>query len=139
MGNGVIIPPHYFEQPSRWYHRVWEGTKYEFGEVTYDIMSILSFIKILAGIIQLLNAHKRITQAKFKLGWMWLSLCCACAGDHAQWRHDYSTSRFQATVTLVLQSVVSYKVCVCSNLLWHKVRTEFHENPNRNYLVIACA
>jgi hypothetical protein len=34
MGNGVIIPPHDFKQRPRWYKKVQEVTKYEFGADT---------------------------------------------------------------------------------------------------------
>jgi hypothetical protein len=53
MGNGVIIPPHEFKQPSRWYNRVHEVTKYEFGVVTHGMTSITHFTEIHTDIIQL--------------------------------------------------------------------------------------
>jgi hypothetical protein len=50
----------------------------------------------------------------------------------------HPTSRFQATARFVLPYVVSYKVYVWSDHLWHKIHTKFHENPHRKYQVIRC-
>jgi hypothetical protein len=68
MGNGVITPPHDFKQLSRWYYRLNKIKKYAIEVITYGIKSIPNFMKILAGITLLLNAHKSISQVKFKLG-----------------------------------------------------------------------
>jgi hypothetical protein len=44
MRNGVIIiPPHEFKQPSRWYYRMWESILYEIGVLTYGITSTRNF------------------------------------------------------------------------------------------------
>jgi hypothetical protein len=51
MYNGVIIPPHEFKQPSRWYYRVWEAGEYDIGEITCGIMSIPNFMLISTDII----------------------------------------------------------------------------------------
>jgi hypothetical protein len=46
MGSGIVItPPHELKQPSRWYYRVHEVTKHEFGIVTCGIKSTTNFIK----------------------------------------------------------------------------------------------
>jgi hypothetical protein len=74
MGNSDIISPHEFKHPSRWYYRVQEVAKHTFGVGTYGITSIPSFIKILTRIVQLSNAQKRMTQVKFKFGWVGLGL-----------------------------------------------------------------
>jgi hypothetical protein len=51
MGYGVIIiSPYEFKQPTRWYYRVQEVTKYEIGAVTCGFMSITNLINILADI-----------------------------------------------------------------------------------------
>jgi hypothetical protein len=68
MRNGNIIPPHDFEHPSDCHYRVSEVKKYLFGVVTHGITTIPNLIKILADIIQLLNAHRRMSQVKFELG-----------------------------------------------------------------------
>jgi hypothetical protein len=39
MRNGVIIPPHDFKHPSRWYYRVLKQIKYEIAVVTNGITS----------------------------------------------------------------------------------------------------
>lgn len=56
IGNGVIIPPRDFKQQSRWYCRVGEVTKYDFGVVTYGITSVPNYIRSLTVTIYLLNA-----------------------------------------------------------------------------------
>jgi hypothetical protein len=38
----------------------------------------------------------------------------------------------------LLPGVVSYKVSVWSDNLWHKLHTKFHENPHRYYVIIKC-
>jgi hypothetical protein len=43
MGNDIIISPQDFKQQSRWYCRVGEVTKYDFGVVTYGITSVPNF------------------------------------------------------------------------------------------------
>jgi hypothetical protein len=58
MGNGVIIiPPHDFKQPSRWYYRVQKIKKHEFRVVTYGIKSIPNFINFRSAILFLSNPH----------------------------------------------------------------------------------
>jgi hypothetical protein len=52
VGNGVIIIlPHRFEHPLRWYYRAWEVTKCELGTVTYGIMSTPNLMKIRPAIL----------------------------------------------------------------------------------------
>jgi hypothetical protein len=53
--------------------------------------------------------------------------------DYAQWRHHHSTSRFQATVTLV------YRVQVVKRMNLEQLWNKFHticENPYNYYTVI---
>jgi hypothetical protein len=68
MGNGVVIQPHDFKQPSRWKMRVWKVTTCESGAITYGIKSIQNFMKIHTEIIQLKNVHTWISQLKFNFG-----------------------------------------------------------------------
>jgi hypothetical protein len=74
MDNDVINIPHYnFDNLSRWYYRVQEVTQHDFVLITYGIMSISSFIKILTDIIQLKSAQTGIT-AEVMLSWIGLDL-----------------------------------------------------------------
>lgn len=52
MGNGVvIIPTREFQKPSRWYYRLWKVAQYVTAVVTYGMVSIQNFVKILKDII----------------------------------------------------------------------------------------
>jgi hypothetical protein len=70
IGNGVIIPSHDLEHPSRWYCRVQDVIKYEFGVVTYGIMSIPNLMKIRTDELVIKCAKTEITSE----GLVYLSL-----------------------------------------------------------------
>jgi hypothetical protein len=115
----IIIPPHDLKHTSRYYFRVQEDMKYSNGIITYNITSIQNFINSKLALF-LLNSSKRIpvvkTLDKVKLG----------VDDHPQWRHYHSTSRIQASVTLVLPSAGSHKVLEWNTHLLHNVHTKSH-------------
>jgi hypothetical protein len=55
MGNDVIVPPHDFEHPSRWYYGVQEIKKYIFGADSSGITPIANFMEIRLTILSLLH------------------------------------------------------------------------------------
>jgi hypothetical protein len=64
MGNGVIIPPHDFKQPSCWYYRLQEIKQYDFGVITNGITSIPNFINFRPAILHSKNAPKWVLVVK---------------------------------------------------------------------------
>jgi hypothetical protein len=138
MGIGVIISPHDFKEPSRWYYRAQEVTKYEFGVIIYVIPSMSNFIKILTGIPELLNAHKWISQLKFELGSVRLMMRMSrrpCTMASSSLHITISSNRHVG----IGECMGSYKVCVWSNHPWHSVHNKFHLHPYNQCLVIDCA
>jgi hypothetical protein len=58
-GNGVlIVTPHSFEHPSRWYYELQE-INYNFGLASNGITPIPNFMNVSPTILNLLHAHRR--------------------------------------------------------------------------------
>jgi hypothetical protein len=68
MGNGVVIlPPHVFDKPLRWYWQL-KGIKiYGHGIGTNGVISIPNFMKICPLILELLHVYRRTSMAKTSL------------------------------------------------------------------------
>jgi hypothetical protein len=118
--------PHDFDRPSRFYYRLKEIKKYNFGLGCNGIMSIKNSWMSVDSFSCYDMHHRRwpINKADGVITHVQRIMVVTSSSSSHLWLWE--------SVALVLPIVGNWKVWVSRSLQWHNVHTKLHENPPSN-------